>query len=659
MNTNVKRLTVLSGLMLLFNHQVSAAVPPVEPPEPLSVPAALSLNDVPNIPGIWKFMKNKQAAIRLGKALFWDMAVGSDGQACASCHFHAGADNRIRNQLSPGLNRENNPDLTFQLGGPNYRLQHADFPLHKLSNPNDRHSAVIHSFNETVSSQGTFGGMFMGLQPAPETDDLCNQPVDPTFHVSTFGVRKVEPRNTPTIINSVFFFRTFLDGRANNVLNAIDPFGLRNGQALILEKKNGPAVPIKVSLRNAAVGSQSLGPPVNDTEMVCAGRSLAALGQKLLSRRALENQVIDSTDSVLGGWRRHSSGKGLKDTYEKMIKQAFREAYWKDTALHSGFTQMENNFSLFWSVALQMYQSTLVSDRTKFDHFARGMPETTDLDTIPQWRKNRLSAAEFRGLRLFMDKGKCISCHGGPEFSNAATQLHEDVKRGAAVARMVVGNGDVALYDEGFYNIGVTPTTDDIGLGGVDPFGNPLSFTLQYVNNNFVDPIHVDPCTFEVPFDSNDCSITPANLLNEKVAVRGAFKVPTLRNVELTGPYMHNGGMMTLPQVINFYNRGGNFENAPFKDPDITTLGLSNGEKNDLLKFLRTLTDNRVRSEKAPFDHPQLFVPIGQVGDHVLSGDDDGDFLSEDQVREVMAVGRNGRPAKGLPNLKGFLRNPN
>ena len=47
-------------------------------------------------------IKNKLAAIALGKALFWDNQVGSDGIACASCHFQAGADNRTKNQINPG-----------------------------------------------------------------------------------------------------------------------------------------------------------------------------------------------------------------------------------------------------------------------------------------------------------------------------------------------------------------------------------------------------------------------------------------------------------------------------------------------------------------------------------------------------------------------------
>jgi len=55
---------------------------------------------------------NRQAAQQLGKALFWDIQIGSDGQACASCHFHAGADIRLTNQVNPGLNAVN-PDFTF------------------------------------------------------------------------------------------------------------------------------------------------------------------------------------------------------------------------------------------------------------------------------------------------------------------------------------------------------------------------------------------------------------------------------------------------------------------------------------------------------------------------------------------------------------------
>src|SRR5215813_9632422 len=64
---------------------------------------ALSTVPVPPIPGLNQYIKNQGAVVQLGKALFWDMNVGSDGnQACATCHFNAGADSRAVNQVSPG-----------------------------------------------------------------------------------------------------------------------------------------------------------------------------------------------------------------------------------------------------------------------------------------------------------------------------------------------------------------------------------------------------------------------------------------------------------------------------------------------------------------------------------------------------------------------------
>jgi cytochrome c peroxidase len=71
-------------------------------------------------------------------------------------------------------------------------------------------------------------------------------------------------------------------------------------------------------------------------------------------------------------------------------------------------------------------------------------------------------------------------------------------------------------------------------------------------------------------------------------AMRGAFKTPTLRDVALGAPYMHNGSYRTLDEVIDHYNRGGDVkENL---DPNMKPLGLSDQEKKDLVEFLQTLT---------------------------------------------------------------------
>jgi hypothetical protein len=100
------------------------------------------------------------------------------------------------------------------------------------------------------------------------------------------------------------------------------------------------------------------------------------------------------------------------------------------------------------------------------------------------------------------------------------------------------------------------------------------------------------------------------------------MKVPGLRSIALTAPYFHNGGQLTLEQVVEFYNRGGDFVDGfsqlPHIDPNIQTLFLSPQEKTDLVDFLRNgLTDARLIKQSAPFDHPQIFLPNGHPVDPV------------------------------------------
>ncbi len=91
-----------------------------------------------------------------------------------------------------------------------------------------------------------------------------------------------------------------------------------------------------------------------------------------------------------------------------------------------------------------------------------------------------------------------------------------------------------------------------------------------------------------------------------QIGDRGRMKVPSLRNVELRAPYFHTGRLGTLEEVVDFYNRGGDF-NAPNKDPNIVPLGLNAGQRANLLAFLRRpLTDPRTVNQQAPFDHPAL-----------------------------------------------------
>ena len=630
--------------------------PPLRTLKGVAVPAAANLGD---------YIRNNQAAILLGKAFFWDAQAGSDGQACAACHFHAGADDRKRNQLSPGLLNESipavsnvfNPTATGA-GGPNYDLTAADYPFHRLADPLDRNSTVLFDTDDTTASQGVFHGTFVGTLPGAP-GDVCT-PLPDIFAVGATLTRRVEPRNTPTTINAGFNYRNFWDGRANNHFNGVSPFGPRDTGAVVHAVQAGAIVPEQVDLASSSLASQAVGPADSPFEMACEGRSFTDLAHKLLPLRALRTQDVDPMDSVLGA-ARHSSGKGLTSTYTQLVQAAFPARYWRCTtpscagqpgaAQLGGFTLMEANFSLFWGLAIQAYESTLVSDDSRLDRFFDGDPLA-------------LTAQEKRGLDIFQVKGGCISCHSGAELSGAASALFAAADANGLVERMPMGDLTSAVYDNGFYNIGVRPTIEDRGVGRLDPFGNPLSFARQAKivagGGNAVDAFLADPASFvlnpQIPVDPG-----------ERDAVDGAFKVPSLRNVALTGPYFHNGGKGTLEQVVEFYNRGGDRRgpdsndttgfgaNPTNFDADIVPLGLTTDEKSALVAFLRALTDERVRWEKAPFDHPQILVSDGHAKQPSGAPVEDKPGRAKNRVRDIPAVGRFGRAARGLGPLEEFL----
>jgi hypothetical protein len=259
------------------------------------------------------------------------------------------------------------------------------------------------------------------------------------------------------------------------------------------------------------------------------------------------------------------------------------------------------------------------------------------------------------------------------------------------IERMVMGDGNPALYDSGFYNLGVTLPGNDIGAAGLDPFGNPLNFAREaknYMWTNYgtagapatqtlyssvgPDGITVNTLSFEV---------APGNsvLYNERDAMDGAFKTPSLRNAELTGPYFHTGGYATLEQVVDFYDRGGNSRgdfcanttgynnlapgllptgattNYPSNlPPSIVPLNLDalgpNGAS-DLVAFLKSLTDERVRWEKAPFDHPALVVPNGHPYNELTVKKNGQSIYATENTLLIPAVGAAGRTKQQGPIL--------
>jgi cytochrome c peroxidase len=130
-------------------------------------------------------------------------------------------------------------------------------------------------------------------------------------------------------------------------------------------------------------------------------------------------------------------------------------------------------------------------------------------------------------------------------------------------------HADERLTDDGFHFIGVRPQSED-----------PGRFAVTGNNNN-----------------------------------RGEFRTPSLRNVELRGPYMHDGRFATLEEVVEFYNRGGDFpQGNNFPGGVIRPRNLTAQQKADLVAFLkRPLTDPRVAGELPPFDRPGLYTESARV----------------------------------------------
>jgi cytochrome c peroxidase len=465
-------------------------------------------------------------------------------------------------------------------------------------------------------------------------DSVLSLATDPIFkvedvivggvNVGDVNTRRVTGRNTPTVINAIFNFNNFHDGRAHFTFNGASPFGPADPNAVIwFSNLLGTLLlpPQQVAIEFASLASQATGPPLDDTEMSGSGRTFPDLGRKMLSLSLtpLGKQLVHPGDSVLGllsrasrltGGRIHAVN-GLVTTYEQMIKDAFVDTLWNSLTLVSPlpapraadqFTQMEANFSLFWGLAIQLYEATLVSDQTPFDRFLGGV--TTALTDEQQL-----------GFNLFNGIAKCSGCHGGTEMTNAShtAAAFLNNQEHALIELMFVADGSQVIYDNGYNNTAVTPTSDDLGRGGTTPpfiltggqsFSFPLSFSTMAELQAF------DLLPFNTPI--LPLFIPPTFPVNKD----GLFKVPGLRNVELTAPYFHNGSVMTLDEVVDFYVRGGNFpgENLADLDPLIGEgIPLMQGNDTmhaDLVAFMMSLTDERVRNKSAPFDHPEILIPI-------------------------------------------------
>ncbi len=202
--------------------------------------------------------------------------------------------------------------------------------------------------------------------------------------------------------------------------------------------------------------------------------------------------------------------------------------------------------------AIAAFERSLVSRNAPFDRFIAG-------------DKKALSDLQRQGWELFKGKAKCLECH----THSGAAPIFTDAK---------------------FHNTGVR--AKELSFESLSQRADDIKRVISNPSTLAHDPQFSDLGRFLVTRENKDL---------------GAFKTPTLRDVELTGPYMHDGSIRTLLDVLRFYNEGG-LKN-PMLDEKMTPLNLTEHEMNAIVEFLRALTsDNVLRLVQS--SAPQTRIPV-------------------------------------------------
>ena len=193
--------------------------------------------------------------------------------------------------------------------------------------------------------------------------------------------------------------------------------------------------------------------------------------------------------------------------------------------------------------AIASFERTLIFLDAPFDRFAAG-------------DANALSPAAQRGLALFNGKARCVSCH-------------------------MMNSSNPIGTDNLFHNIGVSARKQNFEALA----GQALGVLKDGSNTEALDKLAIE----------TDMSELGRFLVTKKREDIGAFKTEQLRNVGLTAPYMHDGSLKTLWDVMDHYNKGG--ETNAYLDGGIEPLNLSEAEIDDVVAFLFSLTDSRFSAQ--------------------------------------------------------------
>lgn len=194
---------------------------------------------------------------------------------------------------------------------------------------------------------------------------------------------------------------------------------------------------------------------------------------------------------------------------------------------------------------LAAFQETIVTPRTSFDQFR------DQLTFENQYSLNSFSETAKRGLKVFINDGNCFVCHFGPNFTN------NEFSNNALPHFIDGGKVDGGRYD-GIVKFQSEP------YNKTGPFSDDKTIN----QNNLVDAVKLLPRNW------------------------GEFRVPTLRNITKTAPYMHDGSLPTLEDVIDHYSNI-NLERLHTDGENILKpLNLNEQQTDDLIAFLKTLDGN-------------------------------------------------------------------
>lgn len=213
--------------------------------------------------------------------------------------------------------------------------------------------------------------------------------------------------------------------------------------------------------------------------------------------------------------------------------------------------------------AIAAYEWLLTSDRSDFDRFVNEGPSST-----------ALTPAAKRGLKLFVGKASCIDCHSSPLLSDGKFHNIGIPQAGAGVPTVAECS-----------DLQTAPKCDCLASGptclpwgaftGLKKLAPAQDFSRQ---SSFSDDANALP--------------VPANIAEPDESLKGAWRTPSLRDVAMTGPYMHDGTFATLSDVVWHYDQGGGSGAGAetVGRSELASLNLTADERNDLVAFLSSLT---------------------------------------------------------------------